>query len=105
SPSREDEAREGLLREFARLRETPVTAEELARARRYAVGTHAISRQSPSAVLDDMLDAWVHGAGLEEMAEVPDRLAQVTPEDILALARRYFDPDRRVEGIVRGRQA
>ncbi|MBL8960673.1 MAG: insulinase family protein, partial [Gemmatimonadetes bacterium] len=47
SPSREDEAREGLLREFARLRETPVTAEELARARRYAVGTHAISRQSP----------------------------------------------------------
>ncbi|MBK8248311.1 MAG: insulinase family protein [Gemmatimonadetes bacterium] len=105
SPSREDEARQGLLAEFARLRQEPVAEDELARARRYTVGTHAISRQSPSAVLDDMLDAWVHGTGLEEMADVPAQLARVTSADILELARACFDPDRRVEGIVRGRQA
>ena len=105
SPGREEEAREGLIHEFTRLRQAPVTDDELARARRYTVGTHAISRQSPAVVLDDMLDAWVHGAGLEEMANVPSQLANVTSAEIMELARTYFDPERRVEGIVRGRQA
>jgi zinc protease len=103
SPTREDEAREGLLREFARLCEAPVSEDELGRARRYTVGTHAISRQSPSVVLDDLLDAWIYGRGLEELPEVPARLAGVTAEDILTFARANFDPSRRVEGVVRGR--
>jgi predicted Zn-dependent peptidase len=30
------------------------------------------------------------------------RIRGVTSSEIRALARRYFDPDRRVEGIVRG---
>lgn len=103
SPSREDEAREGLLREFARLREAPVTEDELVRARQYTVGTHAISRQSPGTVLDDILEAWMHGTGLDELAAVPGQLAAVSADDILTLARTYFDPARRVEGVVRGR--
>ncbi|HMN08151.1 MAG TPA: pitrilysin family protein [Gemmatimonadaceae bacterium] len=103
SPDKEAAAREGLLREFARLCEAPVSDQELARARTYALGTHAIAQQSGGNVLAELVDAWLYGAGLEEIDRFADRLRAVTPASMRELARRYFDPDRRVEGIVRGR--
>jgi zinc protease len=105
SPEREDEAREGLLAEFARLVEGGVTAEELARAQTYALGTHAIARQGGGAVLADAVDAWLLGEGLGELAAYEDRVRGVTTAAVRALAARHFDPDRRVEGVVRGAPA
>ena len=102
SPEQEDTAREGLLAEFAKLRERPVSDEELDRAKRYAVGTHAIRQESGSAILHDMTDAWLLGGGLAELDEHDERVRAVTPTGMQALAREYFAEDRRVEGIVRG---
>ena len=102
SPEKEEVARAGLLAEFARLREEPVTAEELERAKRYAIGSHAIRQESGSAVLGDMIDAWMLGSGLEELNEHNARVSAVTVEDVQRVARHYFDPARRAEGIVRG---
>lgn len=102
SPAREGEAREGLLREFAHfVREAP-TEEEMERARRYLVGTHAISQQSGGAVLGELVDSWLFGEGLHERHEVEARLSAVTAGDVHALAQRYFNPDVVVEGLVRG---
>ncbi|HMC56739.1 MAG TPA: pitrilysin family protein, partial [Gemmatimonadaceae bacterium] len=56
SPDKEAMAREGLLRELQKLRDEPVTAEELQRAQMYAIGTHAIRQQSGAAVLAEMVD-------------------------------------------------
>lgn len=103
SPEREAEAREGLLAEFAKLRETPVSADELQRAQTYAVGAHAIRRQSGASVLGEMIDAWLFGRGLGELEEHDARVLAVTPAAVLDVARRYFDPARVVEGVVRGR--
>jgi zinc protease len=102
SPEKEDVARQGLLREFERFRSEPVTDDELGRAKRYAIGSHAIRHESGAAVLSEMLDAWMFGSGLEELGDFESRVAAVTAADILSLARDYFDPSRRVEGIVRG---
>lgn len=102
SPAREDEARAGLLDEFAKLRAAAPTADELERARRYLIGTHAIAQQSGSSVLGDLVDAWLFGEGLHELQEVETRIAAVTDADVLAVAERYFDEKRVVEGIVRG---
>lgn len=102
SPAREVEARAGLLAEFERLRNAPPDEEELDRARRYLIGTHAISRQSGASVLGDIVDAWLFGEGLHEPSEFDARVAAVTADDVLTLARRHFDPARVVEGIVRG---
>ncbi|MHB2033474.1 MAG: M16 family metallopeptidase [Gemmatimonadaceae bacterium] len=101
SPDREEVARRGLLAEFAKLCDGPVTAEELAHAQTYALGVHAIRLQRGGAVLSDAIGAWLNGR-LEELGEFEARVRAVTREQILALARRYFDPERRVEGIVRG---
>jgi zinc protease len=101
SPQQENAAREGLLAEFRRLRDEPVTSEELARAQTYAIGTHAIRQQSGGAVLGDMVDAFLFG-DLAELSEFDDRVRAVTAESMRAAAERFFDQSRRVEGIVRG---
>jgi zinc protease len=101
-PAREDEAREGLLSEIARFREEPVSAMELERAARYAIGSYAIARQGAAVLLADMADAWLVGTGLEELEGYDEAVAAVTPDAIMAWARESLDPSRRVEGIVRG---
>ena len=102
SPEKEDRAREGLLREFARLREELVTCEELDRAKEYAVGSHAIRRETGSALLAEMMDAWLFGK-LSEPDELESRIRSVTRDDVRRLAVACFDPAKRAEGIVRGR--
>jgi zinc protease len=102
SPEKEDTARNGLLKEFDRLRDEPVTEEELARAKRYAIGSHAIRQESGASVLGEILDAWLYGNGLSELEEFESQVERVTASDIRALAREFFIPERRVEGIVRG---
>ena len=61
SPEKEEIARKGLLHEFERLREEHVTEDELARAQRYAIGSHAIRQEGGGAVLGEMLEAWMFG--------------------------------------------
>jgi zinc protease len=102
SPEKEDIARSGLLAEFEKLREQPVTEEELTRAKEYVVGSHAIGQESGGALLAEMLDAWMFGTGLGEILEHDSRVRAVTAEQMQTVARQYFDPKKRVEGIVRG---
>ncbi|MDB4883905.1 MAG: peptidase domain protein [Gemmatimonadetes bacterium] len=101
SPEKEEVAREGLLREFAKLRDEPVTPKELEQAQTYALGVHAIRQQSGSAVLGEIVDAYLFGR-LAELAEFDARVRAVTADEMRAVARGYFDESRRVEGIVRG---
>ena len=61
SPEKEEVARQGLLGEFAKLRDEPVTAKELEQAQTYALGVHAIRQQSGGAVLGEIVDAWLFG--------------------------------------------
>ena len=105
SPEKEEAARDGLLREFARLCEDPVTDDEMARTTTYALGTHAISQQSGANVLAELIDAYLYGSGIEEIDDFEPRIRAVTPASMRELARTYFDPARRVEGVVRGRSA
>ncbi len=102
SPEKEDLARKGLLAEFAKFRDEPISAEELERAKEYVVGSHAISQESGGAQLGEMLDAWMFGTGLGELLEYDSLVRAVTAEQMRDVAKEYFDPERRVEGIVRG---
>lgn len=102
SPQKEETARLALLVEFEKLRSAAVAQEELERARQFAIGAWQIRQASGASVLGELANAFLWGK-LEEIARYPEHLAQVTPETMQALARRVFDPSRRVEGVVRGR--
>jgi len=47
------------------------------------------------------VDAWMFGT-LAELEEFQARVRAVTAQGMMQTAQRYFDPSRRVEGIVRG---
>jgi predicted Zn-dependent peptidase len=53
-------------------------------------------------VLGDLIDAYLFGS-LRELLDQDTRVNAVTAESMREVAERYFDPSRRVEGIVRGR--
>ena len=101
SPEKEEAARRGLLQELGKLRDELVTDEELLRAQTYAIGVHQIRQQNGGAVLGEVVDAWMFGE-LAELEQHERRVRAVTAEGIRATARRYLEPERRVEGIVRG---
>ncbi|HMA01129.1 MAG TPA: pitrilysin family protein [Gemmatimonadaceae bacterium] len=102
SPEKEEIARAGLLAEFAKLREAPVTAAELAQAQEYAIGTHAIRSQSGGALLGELIDAWLFGRGLQEIEEHDARIRRVTAGEMQDVARRYFVESALVQSVIRG---
>ena len=102
SPEREEEAREEMLRELDRFTREPVTAVELRQAVNYLAGQAEVNRQSGGAVAAEILEAWIAGSGLGELADPAAAYRLVTAEDVLRVARRSLDPARRAEGVVRG---
>lgn len=105
SPEREDEARDALLLELERFRDAPPDREELVRAISYLSGQAQVQRQTAAAVAGEVVESWLMGTGLEELADPAAGFKSVTAAAVCDLARRYLDPELRVEGIVRGRPA
>jgi zinc protease len=104
APEREAEARSALLEQFERLKDEPLSAEEVARAQRYTIGTWQIRSQTNGAQLGDLMHAYLVGDGVAEIVEFEQRVMAVTPASIQQAARTWFDPARMVEGIVRGKE-
>ncbi|HEX7119240.1 MAG TPA: pitrilysin family protein [Longimicrobiales bacterium] len=104
APEREDEARRGLLEHFERLTEETLAREELERSKEYTVGAWKIHGQTNSAQLGDLAGALLLGTGLDEIRAFEERVRAVTPVMVREAMQRYFDPNRLVEGIVRGKR-
>ena len=103
SPEREEEARDGLQRELQRFATEPVSEDELSRAVNYLAGQRKVARQTSSAVMDEILDAWFSGDGLADLVEPWHRYRSVTVEDVSALCHRALAGGRHAGGVVRGR--
>ena len=102
SPEREEEAREEMLVELARFTREPVTDAELQQAVNYLAGQAEVSRQSGGAVAGEILEAWLAGSGLEELADPAAPFRAVEAEDVQRVAAASLDPARKAEGVVRG---
>jgi zinc protease len=105
SPEREEQARDGLHRELQRFATESVSDDELSRAVNYLAGQREIARQTSSAVMDEILDAWFSGSGLAELVDPWHRYHSVTVDDVSAVCHRALAGGRCAEGIVRGRTA
>jgi zinc protease len=102
SPEREEEAREEMLRELERFAREVVSVTELRQAVNYLAGQAEVSRQSGSALAGEILEAWVAGGGLVDLADPGAVFRAVTAEDVRRVAHASLDPARRAEGVVRG---
>ena len=74
--------------------------DEVERARRYLRGQHAIDRQRNAAHAASLAFDTLYGVGLEEGERYPQRIAAVTREDVLRVARRILTLDRYTKSLV-----
>ncbi len=90
APDAVERAVTGVLAELARLRDVPVSAEELSEARKYLLGSYEISLQTNSSQADELAFNEVYGLGVDGGDRYRDALAHVTPAAVQAAARGYF---------------
>ncbi|XXF79219.1 pitrilysin family protein [Myxococcaceae bacterium GXIMD 01537] len=100
SPEKVDAALAGIREELNRLREEPVPADELERAKQHLIGTHEIGLQrngSRAALL--ALDT-CYGLGMDNFLHYADNVSRVTSADVLEVARRVIDFERSALALV-----
>ena len=102
SPEREEEARAAMLEQLDLFTRSPISEEERQQAVNYLAGQAEVARQSAGAIAAEMLEAWLIGNGLADLADPGAAFRAVTTEAVLRLARENLEPTRRVEGVVRG---
>ena len=80
--------------ELGRMVTVPVGQGELDQARRYAVGTLALSTASQAGLASTLSALVASGLGVWWLRDSPKALAAVTVDDVLAAASRYLAPTR-----------
>ncbi len=101
SPENLEQARTAINDELRSLAENGITAEELARAQRYLVGTHAIGLQRKSALAAALAFHEAYGQGWRAYRQYTDGIMKVKAQDVLRIARKYLDPQREVDAFVK----
>lgn len=98
------EAAGGTVREIRReldgLAERPVSAAEMARARRYAMGSDLLALADTAGLADTAVRLAASGLGLDHLAEHGRRLADLTVEEVARAAERYFAADGAVTVVL-----
>ena len=101
SPAKLDQARRGLLAELDGLLESGPAEAELERARRFLVGNFAIDEQRSAVHAAHVsLDA-LYGLGPDAGRHYAERIASVTKDDVLRVARRVIRLDAYTEACIR----
>jgi zinc protease len=101
SPQNLDGSVRAARAELARVVERGVTAEELARARQYLVGAHAIRLERRSAIAAALALHEAYGQGWREYRRDGDTIRKVSLADVQRVARKVLDPRREVVAVVK----
>ncbi|HTR51630.1 MAG TPA: pitrilysin family protein [Kofleriaceae bacterium] len=96
------EAAIGAVRaELARVRDSGISDDELARAKSYLVGSHQIAMQRRSAIANAMAYHEAYGLGWASWARYDDAIGAVTAAEVAAAARAYLRDDLAITATVR----
>jgi zinc protease len=80
--------------ELGRMATLPVSADELDGARRYLIGTTALSTQTQSGLAEYLVALSSAGLGLDYLRQLPKRLERVTVDEVRDAAEEYLAPAR-----------
>lgn len=88
---------EGAMKEFMyelkRLRDEPVTTDELENAKRAIVGSFALSLEQPNSLLQNIIQQKIYDLPADYWDSYPQKVAAVTTADVQRVAQRYVDLD------------
>ncbi|WP_101924732.1 MULTISPECIES: M16 family metallopeptidase [Luteimonas] len=82
------------LKEFERMREVEVPADELQRAKRFTAGTYLFQNQLQYAVASALAGNWLLGRPADYLSGYVEKVNEVTPAQVQSVAREFFDPTR-----------
>ncbi|MFN2539818.1 MAG: M16 family metallopeptidase [Mycobacteriales bacterium] len=80
------------LYELGRIATIPVRQDELDQARRYAIGTLALSTATQAGLAGTLSQLAASGLTIEWLRDYPKQLKAVTVDDVLAAAAKWFAP-------------
>jgi zinc protease len=83
-----------LLADVNAMRETPVPADEFNDAKRALVASFALALENPQALLGNYITSWTYQLPADYWDTYAARISAVTPEQAMAMARKYWDPAR-----------
>jgi zinc protease len=92
-PANVERAVESVRLEVRRLRDEPVTDEELADSKSFLTGSMPLRLETNEGVARALLDMERYGLGLDYLQRFPILVGAVTVEDLREMACRYLDPD------------
>ena len=90
SPEKLDEAVTVILGELAKVVEEPVPEGEMTKARDYTIGSFRLSLETPMALAQRAGEQLLTMGEIESIETVVERLASVSAEDVLRVARRVL---------------
>ncbi len=82
-----------ILAEMNRIRTEPVGEDELALQRQYNVGNYLLSLENAARVASRVQDIWLYDLAPDFYKSYARRMATVTPEAALSLARKYISTE------------
>lgn len=82
-----------VLTELKKMREGPVTDQELAEAKAYLIGSFPLRFDTTAKLVEVLSLVELHGLGLNYFSDYPKWIGQVSTEDVLRVARQYLHTD------------
>lgn len=97
SPDKEKEAITSVWQELNRIRSTPITKEELDKAKNLILGQYDLSLQTNSAQALDMALSETYGLGLDFGHRYAQAISQITADEVMQAAAKYIQPEHYVQ--------
>ena len=91
---------EEVLKEIRRMRDEPVSEEELKEAKAYLTGSFPLRLDTNAEIARLLTSVELFGLGLDYVERYPKLIEAVTREEVLRVAKRYLDPERFVLVVV-----
>lgn len=80
------------FKEYRKLGEELVGDDEMRMNKRYVAGTYLLTNQMQRAVAGTLANNWLIGLPPEFLGQYVPKVQQVTPEQVRAIGKKYFDP-------------
>ncbi len=94
-----DRTIESILAELARLRDEPISSEELADSQSYLTGMLPLRLETNAGIADFLLAIEEYSLGLDYLQRYPDMIAGVTKDAVQRVAQKYLTLDRYVLAV------
>lgn len=85
---------QGLLEEIKKIREKPVSDQELEDAKAFLIGNFPLRLDTSSKMSQLLATIEFYGLGLDYFEKYPRLIQGITKEDVLRVARKYLNPER-----------